>query len=342
MNVRANMKSPMRRVSRHGELSQSPEMNWFVVLPANRSFFVRVSLSFLLLLVLLLVKSGATLEGDSHYRSRGSQVAYRETLSCLLFMLNQPEAEEPEPERIVVLTFDDAVKSHRTFVAPLLKELGFGATFFVTHRWMDDSANFMTWSEIAEIHEMGFEIENHSWTHDDFSKPANAARLPSELAQVETELAKVNVPRPVSFAYCGDNFGPEAIAQLVKAGYRFARRGMQPEVPYGEIRVGPVYDPQKNHPLLIPTTGDAYPGWTLEDFQNVVNEAGRGRIAVLQFHGVPDPAHPWVNTRPELFRECMAYLKQKAFRVIALRDTDRYYTGVVPPEDPLLKTRVRN
>ena len=31
------------------------------------------------------------------------------------------------PDKLVVLTFDDAVKSHRTFVAPLLKELGFGA-----------------------------------------------------------------------------------------------------------------------------------------------------------------------------------------------------------------------
>jgi hypothetical protein len=30
------------------------------------------------------------------------------------------------PPKLVVLTFDDAVKSHRTFVAPLLKELGFG------------------------------------------------------------------------------------------------------------------------------------------------------------------------------------------------------------------------
>ena len=33
------------------------------------------------------------------------------------------------PDKLVVLTFDDAVKSHLAFVAPLLKELGFGATF---------------------------------------------------------------------------------------------------------------------------------------------------------------------------------------------------------------------
>src|SRR5262249_40995341 len=67
----------------------------------------------------------------------------------------------PVPDKLVVLTFDDAVKSHRTFVAPLLKELGFGATFFLTHKWMDDQTNFMSWQEIAEIQQMGFEIGNH-------------------------------------------------------------------------------------------------------------------------------------------------------------------------------------
>src|SRR5437899_12202066 len=92
------------------------------------------------------------------------------------------------PPKTVVLTFDDAVKSHFTFVAPLLKELGFQATFFVTHRWMDDRKNFMSWTEIVEIHRMGFEIDNHSWTHANFSPPQNAARIAGELALVENEL----------------------------------------------------------------------------------------------------------------------------------------------------------
>src|SRR5437016_2274796 len=75
------------------------------------------------------------------------------------------------PDKTVVLTFDDAVKSHRNFVAPLLKELGLDATFFITQHWMDDSEHFMTWREIAEIHAMGFEIGNHSWTHPNFGNP---------------------------------------------------------------------------------------------------------------------------------------------------------------------------
>src|SRR5262249_49018673 len=151
--------------------------------------------------------------------------------------------------------------SHRTFVAPLLKDLGFQATFFVTHGWMDDAEHFMTWRDIAEIHGMGFEIGNHSWTHGNFSTPDGASRLGGELTQADDELKKVGVPRPISFAWCGNNFGPEALRVLKERGFHFARRGMQPEAAYGTLQFGPAYDPARHHPLLIPTTGDAYPNW---------------------------------------------------------------------------------
>jgi peptidoglycan/xylan/chitin deacetylase (PgdA/CDA1 family) len=246
--------------------------------------------------------------------------------------------EADNRQRVVVLTFDDAVKSQRTFVAPLLKRLGFGATFFVTQRWMEDSEHFMTWKEIAEIHQMGFEIGNHSWTHADFSKPGNAARLADELTQVETELQRVGVPRPGSFAYCGNGFGPEAVEVLRKQGYTLARRGMQPEIPYGRNEVGPAFDPQRHHALLIPTTGDAYPNWTLEHFQRVVESGKPGEIIVLQFHGVPDVKHPWVNTSPDLFKQCMTYLSGHKFRVIALKDVAKFLPET-PPVDPLLQDR---
>lgn len=248
---------------------------------------------------------------------------------------------QPIPDKLVVLTFDDAVKSHRTFVAPLLKELGFGATFFVTHKWMDDRTNFMTWEDIGEIHEMGFEIGNHSWTHDDFSQPKNAARLAGELSLVDRELGqtKAKVPRPVSFAYCGNTFGPEAVQRLNDLGYRFARRGEMPEAKYGTLEIGATYDPKLHHPLLIPTTGDAYPNWTLEHFKQVVARATNSQIVVLQFHGVPDVAHPWVHTPPERFREYMAYLKANNFRCISVRDLETYIDRENLPVDPLLKAR---
>ena len=245
----------------------------------------------------------------------------------------------PIPDKTVVLTFDDAVKSHRTFVAPVLKELGFRATFFATHRWMNDTENFMTWQEIAELHQMGFEIGNHTWTHGDFSSPRNAARLGGELYMVETELKNVRVPQPTTYAHPGDDFGPEAVGVLTKKGYQLARRGMQPEVKYGAMEPGPAFDPTRHHPLLIPTAGDAYPDWTLDYFTHVVSGARNGRAVVLQFHGVPDLAHPWVWTPPENFRQYMRFLKENGFRVLALGDLRPYINFAQPPSDTLLKVR---
>ena len=245
------------------------------------------------------------------------------------------------PAKTVVLTFDDAVKSHRTVVAPLLKKLGFRATFFVTHNWMTDPEYFMSWRDIAEIHGMDFEIGNHTWTHADFSSPRNAARLAGELALVENELKKVGVPKPVSMAYTGNFFGPEAIGIVRGNGYRFARRGGAPEVEYGTLQIGPVFDPARHDPLLIPTTGDAYPNWTLDHFKEVVSRAKPGVAVVLQFHGVPDVKHPWVHTPPENFESYMAYLKDNGYRALALRDLESYTDPNHPPGDPLLQKRNR-
>ncbi len=243
-------------------------------------------------------------------------------------------------DKVVVLTFDDAVKSHRTYVAPMLKELGFGATFFVTYRWMENETNFMSWEDIREIHEMGFEIGNHSWTHRDMGDPQNARRLAGELGLVNFMLLKQGVPNPTTFAYPGNKFGPEAVEILQEGGYTLARRGMQPEKEYGKIEMGPLYDPSKHHPLLVPTTADAYPVWDLDYFKRVVNTAKPGKFVVLQFHGVPDIAHPWVNSDPRKFKQFMQYLKAEGFKVIALRDVASYLPDdYVPPEDPMMDFR---
>jgi len=244
------------------------------------------------------------------------------------------------PDKTIVLTFDDAVKSQITFVAPLLEQLGFKATFYISHGWMEDKAHFMTWEDAADLNRRGFEIGNHTWTHAVFDQPEKAATLEHELQQVDDALAKVGVPKPVTFAWPGDNFGPEAIAVLKKHGIKLARRGMQPEIPYGEVAVGPALDVTKNHPLLIPTTGDAYPDWTFEHFKKVVAQAKDSKIVVLQFHGVPDEAHPWVNTPPEMFRQYMQYLKDNGYHPIEMRDLAAYYDWSHLPDDSMLKNRV--
>ena len=67
----------------------------------------------------------------------------------------------------IILTFDDACLSHREYVAPLLREYGFTATFYISEYpgSFEDKTQYMTWEQIKELQDMGFEVANHSLTH---------------------------------------------------------------------------------------------------------------------------------------------------------------------------------
>jgi peptidoglycan-N-acetylglucosamine deacetylase len=266
----------------------------------------------------------------------------RLTLACLLLLdasharaaERHPATLEPIPDRLVVLTFDDSVASHYTVVRPLLKQYGFGATFFITEgfSFRTNKADYMTWEQIAALHRDGFEIGNHTRDHLGVTT-ASLPQLREQVESINARCAEHGIPRPLSFAYPGNAIVTNAPALLGDLGFRFARRGGEPEHPYKDGR-GSAYEPGRDHPLLIPSAGDARPHWTLADFQRAVALARDGRIAVLQFHGVPDRDHPWVHTPPELFEQYLQHLKDAGCRVIALRDLARYVDSKSWPTDP--------
>jgi len=253
----------------------------------------------------------------------------------------RPQALEALPDNVVVLTFDDSVASHHSVVRPILKRYGFGATFFITEgfSFLTNKQDYMTWEQIRELHIDGFEIGNHTRDHVGVAV-RTLGQLSEQIEAINTRCAKYAIPRPVSFAYPGNAIVPGALPILKELGIRFARRGGAPEHPY-EWGRGFAYEPGVDHPLLIPSAGDARPDWTLDDFKRAANQAGtgglatNGRIAVLQFHGVPDREHPWVHTGPERFEEFMRYLHTNAFKVIALRDLSKYVDPGQAPVDPL-------
>lgn len=234
----------------------------------------------------------------------------------------RPHAGTPEtvPDRLVVLTFDDAVRSHYTTVAPLLKRYGFGATFFVTEfpaPPFSDSTLYMTWKEIGALSRMGFEIGNHTWKHTHVDK-MDRAQLIEELRYVDTRVQEMGGAKTTSFAYPAYVTSADAVNTLRNLGVRFARIGG-----------GKAFDPAHDDPLLIPsfTTGADNRDEILRAFA----QARDGKIVVLTVHGVPDTAHPWVTTPLALFEEYLRFLRENNYRVIAMRDLARY----VPPQgDP--------
>lgn len=250
-------------------------------------------------------------------------------------------ALEPIPDKLVVLTFDDSVASHYSVVRPLLKQYKFSATFFITEGFSfpTNKKDYMTWEQIAELHRDGFEIGNHTRDHMGVNAK-NLDRLPEQIEAINERCKAHGIPRTTTFAFPGNAIFPGALPILKKLGIRFARRGGAPEYSYEGGR-GVAYEPDVDHPLLIPSAGDARPHWTLEDLQRAVQQAKNGKIAVLQFHGVPDNEHPWVHTPPALFAQYMKYLHENSYQVIALRDLAKYVDPQREPADPMAITEKR-
>ena len=73
-------------------------------------------------------------------------------LLLLISCISTAAALEPIPDKLVVLTFDDSVKSHFTVVRPILKRYKFGATFFITEGFdfATNKNDYMTWDQIAK------------------------------------------------------------------------------------------------------------------------------------------------------------------------------------------------
>jgi peptidoglycan/xylan/chitin deacetylase (PgdA/CDA1 family) len=260
-------------------------------------------------------------------------------------------AREPIPDKLVVLTFDDSVKSHFSVVRPVLRKYGFGATFFITEGFdfKTNKKHYMTWDEIAQLHHDGFEIGNHTRDHMSLD-PTAPKKLQQQLGKLTEQLEAINarchehgIPRTTSFAYPGNGIDVAALPILEELGIQFARRGGSPEYPY-EKGNGFAYQPGLDHPLLIPSAGDARPDWGFDNFKRAVDQAEFGRIAVLQFHGAPDDAHAWVSTPSDRFELYMRYLVENDFKVIALRDLARFVDPEVAPRVPefVMNDRKRN
>lgn len=245
-----------------------------------------------------------------------------------------PRERVAVPEKVVVLTFDDSAKSHYTIVRPLLLKYNFGATFFITEGFdfRDNKRDYMTWEEIAELHRDGFEIGNHTRDHLGISD-ANVPKLREQLNAIAERCAEYKIPTPVSFAWPGNATSAKAFPILSELGIRFARRGGAPEYPYEQGK-GFAYQPGLDHPLLLPSAGDARPNWALDNFIEAADQAQAGHIAIMQFHGAPDTAHDWVSTKQQNFEAYMHYLAINKFKVIALRDLDQYIDTDRVPADP--------
>lgn len=213
---------------------------------------------------------------------------------------------KPVPEKTVVLSFDDGVVSHATIVAPILKRLGFNASFYISDfdGFKTRKDWYMTWEQIKSLADQGFDVGNHTRGHGGASM--------GPYLEMEAQFSEHHLPKPTTLAWPVYSVFKQLYPELIANHYTFGRAGG-----------GRPYRPTVDHPLNVPSWG-VQDNISVETFISDAKQATGGRIAVFTFHGVPEGEHPPVSLDPAKFAQMMQYLKDNRYNVISLQEMADY------------------
>jgi peptidoglycan/xylan/chitin deacetylase (PgdA/CDA1 family) len=120
--------------------------------------------------------------------------------------------------RMVCFTFDDGCASDLHVAAPLLRENGFNATFYVTVDHLGKSG-YLTRAELRELSEQGFEVGSHSLTHRHLSD-LDAEQIKTELIDSKAALEELTGKTVAHFSCPGGRVNAIVTEVAVQAGYR--------------------------------------------------------------------------------------------------------------------------
>jgi peptidoglycan/xylan/chitin deacetylase (PgdA/CDA1 family) len=143
-----------------------------------------------------------------------------------------------DPGRVVAVTFDDAFRSVLELARPILDRLGMPATMFAPtefvgtgrpmawpgiDEWVESPYSSellpLTWKELTELSEAGWEIGSHSQTHPRLTQLDDAA-LERELRESKAECER-RLARPcTSIAYPFGDVDERVVGVAARAGYR--------------------------------------------------------------------------------------------------------------------------
>ena len=138
--------------------------------------------------------------------------------------------------KFTVITFDDGLSNGRTVACPILQRYGMTATFFITTACVSDDrrppgvegmhnvrdVDMLSWQDLREMADEGFEIGAHSHTHVRISR--QSPRRAREEIFLPKAMLEQELGRPIcSFAYPkgrADSFAPWTRDLLAEAGYK--------------------------------------------------------------------------------------------------------------------------
>ena len=132
--------------------------------------------------------------------------------------LNVTQAIESFADKSVSITFDDGCETDLISAAPMLKELGFNATSYITVGFLG-KPGYMSHGQVRELHAAGFEIGCHSLTHP-YLTDVSDDRLRDETAGAKDRLEQIAGVRVDHFSCPGGRWDARVTQAVKQANFR--------------------------------------------------------------------------------------------------------------------------
>ncbi|MBV9572733.1 MAG: polysaccharide deacetylase family protein [Acidobacteriales bacterium] len=127
------------------------------------------------------------------------------------------EARSHPDESAIVITFDDGCETDLIAAAPVLKEAGFGATFYITVGFLG-KPGYMSRTQLRELGDLGFDIGSHSMTHPYLSDLSDQ-RLREEIGGSKIEIEQITGREVHHFSCPGGRWSPRVAEIARELGY---------------------------------------------------------------------------------------------------------------------------
>lgn len=131
---------------------------------------------------------------------------------------NVTRALQSFDSKSVCITFDDGCETDLLSAAPLLRDLGFSATSYITVSFLN-KPGYMTHAQVRELHALGTEIGCHSLSHP-YLTDVDDAQLREETAGAKERLEQI-AGVPVEHYSCpGGRWDARVVNAVRQAGFR--------------------------------------------------------------------------------------------------------------------------